>query len=235
MFCDIEIACFPHNFLSDPSKEDSIQRLCNPLSLDKFMTYSPKKIDVSKISIWAPLSEGDFAVAMAHEILMRHLHGRAARLASGIVPDSDDVSDLKVFICHDGRDFGKGFSGLYPSDGRKYNSNEILGVGKVAVLFVCHGGLFASNLFSNSFHALVKDLLRNGYETVIAPSWSLNIVIPGAWMELFLRTFDCNENIVEAAQAANDEIRRVFPVESAWCALHVYGNPFITGNSMRIN
>jgi len=76
---------------------------------------------------------------------------------------------------------------------------------------------------------LAKTLLLAGYETVIAPAWSLNVTIPGPWTEVFLHQLKTGQNIVSAASEANQRIKQIYPVESAWAAMHVFGNPHLRG------
>lgn len=229
VLCDTEMACFPHNFLAEPTDEDLTQALCNPLSFDNYMRCTPSDIDISEISIWAPLVEGDRAIQLAHGRLMDHLSDQRVTFADGLYPLFERDTDIKVFICHGGRSETGGFTGLYPSDDKKYTTLDILGRGKVAILFVCHGGYVNADIYARSFQTLAKSLLMSGYETVIAPAWSLNVVIPGPWIEALLKSLRSGANIVDAAFHANSRIKALYPVESAWAAMHVFGNPHING------
>lgn len=227
VFCDTEMSCFPHNFIIEPTGSKCLQAFCNPLSLDNYITYNKNTINIKKISVWAPLVEEDNAIFIAYERLKSHLNNENVVLSEGLLPEFSEETDLKAFICHGGRAINGGFTGLYPSNNKKYKSTSILGKGKVAILFICHGGHIQSDIYSRSFQTLAKNLLQEGYETVIAPSWSLNIVIPGPWMEEFLNHLSIGANIIDACLAANNKIMELFPVESAWAAMHIFGNPNI--------
>ncbi|MEB5477818.1 hypothetical protein [Acinetobacter pollinis] len=227
VFCDTDMACFPHNLLLEPTESKSNQAICNPLSLDNYLNYNKLNINISKISVWAPLIENDTAILLAHGRLMQHIKSEEIILSEKLIPEFKHQTDLKVFICHGGRARNGGFTGLYPSDDKKYTSSSILGNGKVAILFVCHGGHIHSDIYAKSFQTLTKNLLLAGYETVIAPAWSLNVVIPGPWLEEFLNSLKLGSNIIDASLQANNKIKEIYPVESAWAAMHVFGNPNI--------
>lgn len=232
VLCDIDMACFPHNFLAEPTDEDLTQALCNPLSLDNYLHYTPSSIDTSEISVWAPLIEGDRAILLAHSRLADYLSDQQVTYAGDLLPVFERDTDIKVFICHGGRSESGGFTGLYPSSDKKYTTPDILGSGKVAILFVCHGGHVNADTYAKSFQTLAKTLLMSGYETVIAPAWSLNVVIPGPWIEAFLQSLRSGGNIVDAALHANNRIKKQYPVESAWAAMHVFGNPHLSGQEL---
>lgn len=227
VFCDTDIACFPHNLLIEPSDSKITQAICNPLSLDNYLNYENIKINISEISVWAPTEESDTAILLAHGRLMQHLASENTIVSESFFPEFNIQTDLKVFICHGSRSKSGGFTGLYSSDSKNYASSSILGKGKVAVLFICHGGHINSDYYARSFQTLSKDLLLQGYEAVIAPSWSLNVVIPGPWMEEFLKKMKSGNTIIEACLGANNKIKELYPVESAWAAMHLFGNPNI--------
>lgn len=132
--------------------------------------------------------------------------------------------DINIFISHGGRNGSAGFSGLYPADGKAYDVRKVFGKGKVAILFVCHAGSIVENHYSNSNHTLVKQLLNDGYESVISPSWSLNIYIPGIWAKEFIRNLNGGKNISESVYEANSIISSVYLSPSASCAMHLFGN-----------
>lgn len=229
VFCDTAIACFPHNFIAEPTDGPLHQAICNPLSLDKYLHFESLKLDLSEISIWAPLESDDTAILLAHGRLLQHLDNYSLIKSEELIPYFERQTDIKAFICHGGRSESGGFTGLYPSDDKKYVSSAILGEGKVAILFICHGAHVSSDIYARSFQTLTKTLLMAGYETVIAPSWSLNVVIPGPWMERFMESLKSGGNIVDACLHANDRIKSIYPVESAWAAMHIFGNPHIVG------
>lgn len=229
VFSDVEMSCFPHNLLVDLTSEGQRQALCSPLSLDHYLRCTPIELNLSKVNVWAPLVEEDGAIELAYSRLRQHMDNHPADYEEGLLPSFESEADVKLFICHGGRDPDGGFTGLYPSDNKKYTTPSILGTGKVAVLFVCHGGHIATDIYARSFQTLAKTLLLAGYETVIAPAWSLNVTIPGPWTEVFLHQLKAGQNIVSAASEANQRIKQIYPVESAWAAMHVFGNPHLRG------
>lgn len=159
---------------------------------------------------------------------MDGISGHNIVTCESIVPTFDVDTDLNIFIAHGGRDGMKGFNGLFPSHDKVYtNLDAIFGQGKVAVVFACHSGSVAGMLYSNSIHTLIKELLRNGYEAVIAPSWSLNIYIPETWCKEFIESLTGKNPISHAVFMANRAVKLKYKVESAWAAMHLFGNPNI--------
>lgn len=227
IFCDTDISCFPHNLLIEQTNSNFTQGICNPLSLDNYTSYKDTNINVKKISVWAPLVEEDSAITVAYSVLKDHMDSEKIIFSHNIIPEFSIKTDLKVFICHGGRAKNGGFTGLFPSNNKKYTSTSILGKSKVAILFICHGGHIQSDIYSRSFQTLTKNLLLEGYEAVIAPSWSLNIMIPGPWLKEFIYQLDNGVKIIDACFAANNKIKEIYPVESAWKAMHIFGNPNI--------
>jgi len=228
LFNDVEISCFPHNFIFDSSDSAEPQDVCSPLSLDHYLSCKKDFIDISKINAWAPIVEQDYAIQLAFSRLKECTTNFSIHFSGGLYPEFDVNTDVKMFVCHGGRDKSGGFTGLYPSSTKKYLTPGILGTGKVAVLFVCHGGHIASDFYSRTFQTLAKTLLLAGYETVIASAWSLNINIPGPWANAFLLALAAGLPISRAVQNANAKIKEAYPVESAWAAMHVFGNPHLT-------
>ncbi|ENI4126746.1 hypothetical protein ABXY91_000114 [Vibrio fluvialis] len=228
IFTDVEFSPYPHNLIKNKAGDIIIERspVTSALSLNNFIENTDNQIEVEKISVWAPICEGDYPIAIAYSKMQEELVNHNVEYFEGVKPDINALSNINAFISHGGRNELKGFKGLYPSDDKAYlNHGSIFGCGDIALLFVCHSGSIAKNYYSNSCHSLIKTLLSNGYKTVIAPSWSLNVCIPGIWTDAFITSMKSGDSCSKAAFIANKIVRETYNVESAWTAMHVFGNP----------
>lgn len=224
IFTDIETSRIPHNLLLSPKTPLAI---CNSLTFDLYKSYKSIKINTNSISIWAPLKEKDGAIEMAHARLTEYFPTETTEYHTDSMPPLTDQSDIKIFVCHGGRNRGGGFKGLYPSREKEFTSKHIFGSGKIAILFICHGGHIHPSTYARTLHTLTKTLLLDGYQSVISSAWSLNVVIPGPWLSSFIESVQGGESINRAVQHANAAIKRIYPVESAWAAMHLFGNPHV--------
>lgn len=228
IFSDIEAARLPHNLAFDTN--NPLPATCNSLTPDLFNTYDTVTIDHSSLSIWAPIKEEDRAISLAHARLTEFFPEEGYQYFVDNVPPQDDHHDIKAFICHGGRNEQGGFDGLYLGNGKGFTTNHIFGSGKVAILFICHGAHIHPAMYARAIQTLAKTLILDGYQSVVAPAWSLNVVIPGPWLNAFTASLDNGDSIVRAVQCANNHIRSLYPVESAWAAMHLFGNPLISKN-----
>lgn len=229
VFSDVGFSSFPHNLIKvDGDILGLKQSISSPLSFDNYLTYANNKIDLQKINVWAPIVEGDTAISIAFSKIKENLGDTNVIYEEGLIPNPS--SDINVFISHGGRDGNSGFRGLYPSDGKAYNIDNIFGSGKVAIMFVCHAGSIVENYYSNSTHTLVKKLLQEGYEAVISPSWSLNVSIPGIWLKEFIRNMENGYNISYSVNKANLYVESIYISPGASTAMHLFGNDRLISN-----
>jgi hypothetical protein len=167
---------------------------------------------------------------IAYSKLKEELNNFDVKYSEDSLPNIDNEADINIFISHGGRESLKGFKGIYPSVDKVYTDDNIFGKGKVAILFVCHSGSIVDNHYSNSFHTLIKVLLKSGYQAVIAPSWSLNICIPGIWTKELLEKLKDGNSLSSAVYYANKKVNSIYMVESACAAMHLFGNPHLSVN-----
>ncbi|PSU86714.1 hypothetical protein C0W42_19705 [Photobacterium kishitanii] len=228
IFSDVAFSKYPHNLIKINNKvRSTLQPISSPLSLDNYVNNNANTINIENINVWAPVKEQDYAIQMAYSKLKVDIEEFNCDFYEDLVPIFHQDSDVNIFISHGGRDGSSGFNGVFPSDGKVFLSNDIFGTGKVALLFICHSGSIVDNMFSNSCHTLVKSLLEQGYETVIAPSWSLNVCIPGVWTKALLNKLNEGVFLSQAVFYANKEVSNEYPPQSAWAAMHLFGNPHL--------
>lgn len=228
VFTDVSISPFPHNLLMTRKKEfiSTLGPITNALSFDNYRKHVASFISLDTVNLWAPTEEGDFAICQAFSKVMDNIGSYNIDVSESIIPSFKKYCDLNIFIAHGGRDEKTGFKYILPSSGKVYlDAGSVLGAGKIAVLFVCHSGSVTDQLFSNAIHSLIKDLFSLGYEAVIAPAWSLNIYIPGVWCGRFLDSLMAGDQVSYAVYNANMRIKEVYKEETAWAAMHLFGNP----------
>ncbi|EGM76780.1 hypothetical protein Rhein_3017 [Rheinheimera sp. A13L] len=227
LFSDVQFSSFPHNMIKSHGKIMTLERgISSPLSFDNYLSYKKSKFNSKSVYAWAPISEGDMAISIAFSKLKEEMVATNIVYDEGLIPNPSQ--DINIFISHGGRNGSSGFRGLYPTSGKAYDTDKVFGIGKVAILFVCHAGSIVENVYSNSTHTLVKKLLRNGYEAVISPSWSLNVSIPGVWTKEFLKSMNSGLNISQAVHNANLIVNDCYLSPSASAAMHLFGNDEIT-------
>lgn len=223
LFCDVEFSSFPHNMIKTNGSIVALnQAIHSPLSFDNYLQSKSVTVDIKNIFAWAPTVEKDMAISIAFSKLKDELGTNGINYDENLMPNPS--CDINIFISHGGRDGNSGFCGLYPTSGKSYMTDKIFGHGKVAILFVCHSGSIVENHYSNSTHTLIKNLLKSGYETVISPSWSLNVSIPGIWAKEFINSLKSKKNITESVYQANLLIHNHYLSPSASTAMHIFGN-----------
>jgi hypothetical protein len=222
---DVEISPYPHNLIKSKGKLLSrTHPLSSPLSFDNYIKYNNDYISLDDIYAWAPVCERDMAIEIAYSKLKDNLIDFNINYDEEAAPKLENIKDVNIFICHGGRGKRSGFNGLYPATGKAYISEQMFGRGKIAILFVCHSGSIVKNHYSSSIHSFTKKLLLDGYQAVIAPSWSLNVSIPGIWTKELITSLNDGRNISESVHRANMHVSSIFCVESAWAAMHIFGN-----------
>lgn len=80
--------------------------------------------------------------------------------------------------------------------------------------------------YRNQVSSLTTRYLREGYEAVIAPFWSLSTAIPQIWLPEFLDKLKSGVEISKAVWYANTAVREKFDSPNAYACMHLYGNPF---------
>ena len=130
-------------------------------------------------------------------------------------------------ICaHGGNDISE-YRRVYVNGIPLHDLDKIIGKGRLGIIFICHSGSARSAYFSVALHSLVKDLLKNGYTTIVAPMWSLPIDIAPLWLEEFLQRLRSGEMVADSLYKANMKVKEAYPNVAAWACLHLFGNPYL--------
>ena len=175
--------------------------------------------------IWIPIKGGDFTINHLYSSLEPILADCNFNIYDDIFIDSPLSYDLNILTAHGDEDIST-ISSLFTNDNEAiYNIGNIIGSGKILILFVCHSGSMKKGLFESKINSFVRSFLENGYQAVIAPFWPLHISIPPIWLKEFLFKFNSGCTLSQSFYSANLKVEEKYPTPGAWACLHFYGNP----------
>jgi hypothetical protein len=142
-------------------------------------------------------------------------------------------ADLAIVGAHGGlADDNRYFMGLSDDRHEPVDLRQLVDVlrgSRVAVLFVCSGGRIDQHLESGGLVGIAHQLLDNGLDAVVAPSWPIPFTIARPWLDAFLKAWSGGEQIIDAYRTGNRTLATVTSNDLARSlAMPLYGNPFIT-------
>lgn len=237
LYTSLELSKFPINLIVTGNNFLGASKpISNILLLEWFIDNDIEvnlNINYTK-SAWIPIEEGDPDINASYDKLEPILDKNLFNVYTSGNPSEQINSDLNVFLAH-GELNQLGFKAIYKADGINtaiVENKMLLGKGKIAILFICNSGFMNEDLFSNSIISLVHEIILLGYESVIAPSWSLNTSIPSFWLDEFLVSFNNGDRIIQSVFKANQKLSEYkesisgsFYVPEGRLAMHLYGNP----------
>jgi hypothetical protein len=229
---DIRLSQFPHNLLLDEDGRFVFLKkpIANVLSVEWFGKFIDRDLflqpSYSK-EIWMPTMSGDVPLNLLYskieDVLLKNTFG----IHTEAVIEKPLSSDLNILAAHGNEDISN-FYAFYTNQTEVIHKiGKIIGRGKVLVLLICHSGSMKNAVFDNRSSSLVRYFLENGYQTVIAPFWSLHIEIPRIWLPEFLIGIERRESVLDAFYYANKCVEKTYPTPAAWGCLHLYGNPYL--------
>jgi hypothetical protein len=229
---DMDISGFPHNlFLTD---KNQFIFLCRPtiniMSLEWFSkikeTNSKLNINYTK-SIWIPVEREDFAISLLFSKLEDTLKLNEFNIQKDLNMVESFSSDINIISAHGNSDISN-FHTFFTNESESIQDvNKVIGKGKILILFICHSGSMEKSKSGNKISSFAKHCLESGYQTVIAPFWSLSIDLPPIWLPIFLNELDSGETVLSSFHKASLAIKEKYPTPSAWACLHIYGNPYL--------
>ncbi len=235
----INLSAFPHNLIELNNDFLASQKpVCNVISIERFLEHH-KRILLNQgysMSAWIPVDDKQFVIEMGYELLKPILDSNKAAIYTSMYPENRVTTDLNIFLAHGITD-STGFKAVYSNPEEKkaiVYPFEVFGTGKVAILFICNSGSSKEELFANSTVSFSGELLKDGYDAVIAPFWPFDISMSKIWLESFLATFNSKHSINEAVWLANKQLSKydeesanMFYAPAGCLAMHLYGNPNI--------
>lgn len=227
IFRDVNISYLPPNLIKTTSGEllVDLAPLHIPSTVELYIKSEPFKIDYNNIKLWAPVEEGDFAINIAFDKIDSLFNSDALVKITSLNPRTELNKDINIFISHGGKDRLYGFKSISPSEDKYFiNESDVFGTGKVAILFICHSGSSKSALFATKMDGLVSKILELGYECVLAPAWSYNVILTGIWTRNFVDSLKDGKSLSESTYHANICVKSAYPSVGAYAAMHLFGN-----------
>lgn len=231
LFRDVNISCLPPNLIKTISGKllADLAPLHMPSTVELHLKYKPFSIDPNHIKLWAPVEEGDFAINIAFDKIDNLFNDTSLIKITSLNPRNDLNEDINIFISHGGKDSLYGFKSISPGENKYFiNESDVFGTGKVAILFICHSGSYKSSMFATKLDGLVSKVLDLGYECVLAPAWSYNVILTGIWTRSFVDALNDGKNLSESTFIANKFVKSTYPGVGAYAAMHLFGNNNLT-------
>lgn len=227
---DLEISSYPHNMFIDSNTKSFVSvswPCCNTLSTEVlFKTNTLDNLcNGFKKALWIPYGGEELTFDMIHSKLEGVIKDHNLEVQNELSIEKPLSGDV-IFLCaHGGCDIST-TEVFYVNDKPILDTLPCIGVGKVAILFICFSGTISRSLYDNAMHTLVKQLILKGYRSVVAPMWSLCTDVITPWLSTFLVEMENGEFIIDAVYKANMELKKSFVAPSAWACLHLFGNPY---------
>lgn len=237
IYSSIEMASYPHNLIEFGNDFIAAQKtICNVISIERF-AENHKQLTLKKdysSSAWIPKDDKEPTISWGFELLNPLLKEMKAKIFTSTYPNEVITTDLNIFLAHGVTD-GSGFKAVYSNHVERKGivyPYSVFGKGKVAILFICNSGSSHDSVFSNSVISFSSELLKSGYETVIAPFWPFQVEMSRIWLKEFLSAFNVGYSISQATFLANNKLTEYDEETSSFhsapagsLAMHIYGNP----------
>lgn len=227
LFRDINIACLPPNLIKTTADKllVDLAPLHIPRSIESQINKVKFTVDSTKVKLWAPVEEGDFAINIAYDKIQNLFDNDSLLKVTSLNPKTELNRDINIFISHGGKDRLYGFKSISPAEDKYFvNERELFGNGKIAILFICHSGSSKSSMFATKLDGLVNRVFDLGYECVLAPAWSYNVILTGIWTRSFIDALNSGKSLASAAYETNMLIKETYPSVGAYAAMHLFGN-----------
>ncbi len=228
--CDLFSSTFPLNLIQNRNHQflSQLTPVSNILNPDLFIMKDKTKEKLKlplQLTVWAPLVDSDFTISAIYSMIEEDLKPFSPTYITDRFPQKPIQTQINVFIGHGSRGLD-GFKAVFTNNEVSIRRQDrLFGTGQIAVLFICHSGALDKRIFTHQLSALAITLIEMGYQTVLASFWALHMKIPTIWLKSFLSALETGNTVSLATYKANADIRDVFPVPSAWAAMHLYGNP----------
>lgn len=234
---NIDLSVFPHNLIENQEEYlASTKSVCSVISIERFIDHCEDCYleHNYSVSAWIPIEDQDPTVNWGFELLSPILTDAQAKIYSARYPNEPILTDLNLFLAHGALDT-MGFKAVYSNEqggSAILYPNEVFGKGKIAILFICNSGSVKEELFANNIVSFSGELLKVGYEAVVAPFWKFDVTIAPIWLSSFFSFFNSGISINEAVFKANEKVSEYnettsscFYAPAGRFAMHLYGNP----------
>lgn len=227
---DLEIASYPHQLFVDTDTGGFVSAAkpcCNALSTEVFFkTNTDNSLPAAFTkTFWIPYGKDEFTFDMIYGKLEDVIKDHNIVVKNDLSAENPITADMTLLCAHGGFDISTS-EVFYVNERPILDTLSCIGVGKVAILFICYSGSISRSLYDNAMHTLVKKLIFKGYSSIVAPMWSLHTDIITPWLASFLKSMEQGDYIIDAVYKANMVIKAQFVAPSAWACLHLFGNPY---------
>ncbi|EPY4317226.1 hypothetical protein ACXDJJ_001092 [Klebsiella quasipneumoniae] len=227
LFRDVNMSHLPSNLIKTTAGIllADLAPLHTPSTVESYIKSESFIVGYKNIKLWAPVEEGDFAINIAYDKIQSLFNDASLLKITSLDSRIELNTDINIFISHGGKDGLYGFKSISPAEGKYFiNENDVFGRGKVAILFICHSGSSKSSMFATKPDGLVSKILELGYECVLAPAWSYNVILTGIWTRSFVDALNDGKNLSESTYYANKSVKSEYPGVGAYAAMHLFGN-----------
>lgn len=234
-----DLASMPHNLLITGNQfAGKKYGLCNIMSIENLLQHHRTVTLYSNCTMaaWIPSDDGNHTIAWGLSQLEPVLQQYGAAVTTTRYPDIPLHADINIFLAHGIREFN-GFKVVSTGDNPEniiVNPSKVFGKGRIAVLFICNSGSSMEEMYGHQIVSFSGDLLKAGYDAVVAPYWPYDVTMSRNWLQAFINSLHEGYNINESVYLANQklstydpETSQVFYAPQGCLAMHLYGNPNI--------
>lgn len=228
---DIEYCGYPCNLILDSRTNKFVGEIgptANLVSTELYIITNFNENPTSKYTkaFWMPKDTGDFTFQNIYSHIEECLNTYNFHTNLELNPSKPISADLNIICAHGGSNIGTD-GVLYTDCERITDITKIIGGGKILIAFVCYSGTIKRESYDNAMHTFIKRFLRNGYDAVIAPMWTLATDLIPIWLPTFLKSFESGFSIIDSLFKANMAIKEKYPTPKAWACMHLFGNPYV--------
>lgn len=228
---DMDVAALPHQLLIADDKDKFIGELlpsCNVISTEVFIktNFEEPLKEHPSCAFWSPTDSQEFTFDMIKSSLEGIFNKYNIVCNKQSIPVKPIEAEISIVCAHGGADISN--TQWFYADGKPIvETANIIGKGKLLILFVCHSGSFNRPDYDNAMHTLIKRYIRGGYSSVIAPMWSLNTEILPTWLDTFMGEIMSKQYVIDALYRANMAVKERYTSPEVYTCLHLFGNPFL--------
>ena len=233
----LDLSGFPANLLIQESNFIACSKPVSNVISVEWMTKFGHKIKIKhnwSSSAWLPIEDGDGTVNWGYDKISLILNDLGATIHISHYPKSEINTDVNIFLAHGALETS-GFKAIYTNDEGEsaiLYPKAVFGSGTIAILFICNSGSAKDDFYSNSVTSFSIELLKDDYNTVIAPFWPFDVAISPIWLKEFTAVFNGGMSVSQAVYLANQKVSK-YDEKSSSCylapqgrlAMHLYGNP----------
>jgi hypothetical protein len=229
---DLYLSSIPHNLLTNEKNEfvSLTKPVIDVISTDWLLNHQTDNLRAFSIEAYIPIEDGDQIIKSVfdNEKMKKTIKENSIKVHTSRFPLEKLSSTINVFIAHGNSNITDHFS-LFTGEYELYNMDKIVGLGQIAILFICNAGAQKKADYTHKMASFIRYFIQKGYETVIAPAWELKAELPPIWLGFFLEKMKSGSNVLQSFHSANLKLHAIknFQSPTDWACLHIYGNPHL--------